>query len=407
MNSVTLKIAPGEPLMVGGERVGSNYLSSLSYLSGRVVRGAFATWLSMNGKAHAIGELMQGLQIWNFFPATEYQDVQAVGVPPLSTLSCKSATGFSDEPHPYYRGHGAWDTLAPQLAYHVLQQRAAPVVLPFSLICDHCGANMESLRGFYACYHHSGTSTYISSRFHYHTQTRVGLSPSRRSATQGILYTATGLSPKAPSPEQPDVMKPLAFYGRVSGTSEQISELTTALNETSVGALRTRGYGQVQAQRVNLPPSRPLRDRVLAFNDYVTRCIQDLAPLAGSGRASTTTPEVTYFAITLSSSGVFTYVGLPILYPTVVIEDKALRPVLWATQPSTASGWAESWGLPKPTALAAQAGSWYVYAWEGRADEAFFTALEDLETHGVGLRRDEGFGECCVCHPLHLEEREL
>jgi len=70
-----------------------------------------------------------------------------------------------------------------------------------------------------------------------------------------------------------------------------------------------------------------------------------------------------------------------------------------------ASGWSTAWGLPKPTALAARMGSVYAFRWEGTVDE-LLPELERIEQEGVGERRDEGFGECLVCHPFHLEVEE-
>jgi CRISPR-associated protein Csx10 len=75
------------------------------------------------------------------------------------------------------------------------------------------------------------------------------------------------------------------------------------------------------------------------------------------------------------------------------------------TRAEFAGGWADTWGMMKPTALAAKMGSAYVFEWDGNEEE-LVPQLERLETEGVGLRRDEGFGECLVCHPFHQEVTE-
>jgi CRISPR/Cas system CSM-associated protein Csm3 (group 7 of RAMP superfamily) len=74
---------------------------------------------------------------------------------------------------------------------------------------------------------------------------------------------------------------------------------------------------------------------------------------------------------------------------------------LMFTGPTIVSGWSEAWGLPKLPALAAVAGSVYVFCTSDI--EAWHEALGKIEEHGVGSRREEGFGAVRVCDPFHLE----
>lgn len=75
--------------------------------------------------------------------------------------------------------------------------------------------------------------------------------------------------------------------------------------------------------------------------------------------------------------------------------------VLMFTAPTIVSGWSAAWGLPKPTALAAVAGS--VYMFRTQAIGPWLEALAAIEAHGFGDRCEEGFGAVRICDPFHRE----
>jgi len=67
-----LKIKPEEPLIIGEVRAGSQFLTSLPYIPGRFLRGAWADRLLAQGEA-AILSKVQSVRIGNFFPAAEWR----------------------------------------------------------------------------------------------------------------------------------------------------------------------------------------------------------------------------------------------------------------------------------------------------------------------------------------------
>jgi CRISPR-associated protein Csx10 len=80
------------------------------------------------------------------------------------------------------------------------------------------------------------------------------------------------------------------------------------------------------------------------------------------------------------------------------------RPLMF-TGPTVVSGWSEAWGLPKQSALAAVTGS--VYVFRTNNIDAWHDALSRIEEHGIGTRREEGFGAVRVCDPFHLEVKPV
>lgn len=400
-----LKIEPQEPLLLGEVRADSQFLVGQTYIPGRILRGAWAEWLARNGLGDAqILDTVGRIRIGNFFPAAEWRRLRYALPLPISAMSCKGKGGFASEPHPEHSGHGVVDALLPRLAYHLLKEQGARFPVPFSLVCQQCGSRMEAFSGYYAAYQ-DGTDRFVYFRPRFHGQTKVALSRYRRASAEGMLYTASALSPRVQKPDERYKETRLIFVGQVHFSyDEALASLQEALEKVALGALHTRGYGRVAVKDadVDLPP---LKQRFGAFNQPLRTLWQDIRRLAVNAQDLPEELQGLYFSVDLLAPGVFQEQGLPTLVPTLSIGGQALKPIFWMTRPDTASGWSTAWGLPKPTHLAARMGSVYVYRWDGSL-ENLLPVLQTLEEEGVGERRDEGFGECLICHPFHQEVEE-
>jgi CRISPR-associated protein Csx10 len=262
---------------------------------------------------------------------------------------------------------------------------------------------MEPESGFYTLFNSGKEKHYVRTRERYHSQTRVALSRFRRAASEGMLYSATAVSPKTDRPDGTG-RTDLAFVGRVSGPDDSVNELLIALQATAIGSMRTRGYGLIKATEIEMGLV-PLSVRLKAFNDLLVTRWQDLKRLATNTAVLPDRPDGCYFSVDLLAPAIFRNRGLPTLVPSLEVNNKTLRPVFWLTRADFAAGWSDAWGLPKPTALAARMGSVYVFRWNGEQN-VLTPALQQLEVTGVGERRDESFGECWICHPFHQEVSE-
>jgi len=407
MKPIWLKLKPEEPLIMGSIRPNDQFLSSKIYIPGRLLRGAWAEWLKMQGKdSKDILQTVERLErIGNFFPAVDEGQLQYTLPFPLTSMTCKHHPGFRSEFLKKQQGHGVVDTLLPQLAYHLLEQYGAKMTVPFTIICTQCNSRMELAEGFYGVYKYKQKIGYVQFRPRFHAQTKVALSRFRHASQFQMLYTVNALAPKAPTVMSKNGSKPVVFLGRVYGDPSAIPELQQALEHVAIGALHTRGYGRVKAEIADLPEWPSLKERVETFNQLLSELWRDLKRLAANQGQLPDRPEGLHFSMDLLSPGVFVNNGLPELVPELDINGKTLRPIWWATRPDMASGWSTAWGLPKPTNLAARMGSVFVYRWDGDLDD-LLPALQVLEAEGLGLRRDEGFGEVLVCHPFHQEVEE-
>jgi len=404
MKPVWLKIKPEEPLVLGSVRPDSQFLSTRTYIPGRLLRGAWAEWLQMQGVEDILGHVRR-LRIGNFFPAVEDGQLQYALPLPLTAMTCKHEPGFCTEFISDHKGHGVVDTLLPQLAYHLLREAGVQMTAPFALTCAQCDARMELAEGFYGVYKYNQKTGYVQFRPRFHAQTKVALSRFRRASQFQMLYTVNALAPEAPAVMREYGTKPVIFLGRVSGDPQAVQELQQVLQHMAIGALHTRGYGRVTVESTTLSGWPGLKERVETFNSLLVGLWKDLKRLAANADALSDQPEGLYFSVNLLSPSVFENNGIPELMPELHINGRILRPIWWATRPDVASGWSTAWGLPKPTNLAARMGSVYVYRWDGKLND-LLPALQALEAEGLGLRRDEGFGEVLVCHPFHQEVEE-
>jgi len=407
---VWVSIEPQEPLILGDVRGDSQFLTTRSYIPGRALRGAWANGLAIRGKStEEILQAVACLRIGNFFPAPKRGKLRYALPLPMSAMTCKRKGGFRTEPDPEQRGHGVVDTLAPRLVYRLLESCGARFPIPFALSCPECGDRMEPEKGvLYSVHWDQGREVYIAFRPRYHAQTKVAISRHRRAAVESMLYTASAMSPWIGKSGKFQVQ----FVGRVEFRNEAgkaaWESLRSLLNDglSTLGALRTRGYGRVKVEdaEVALPP---LRDRVERFNQIVRDLWKDLRALAiHPERVPEELPGGVYFTVDLLAPGILSDAhGLPTLMPALYLGGKILTPMFGITRPDMASGWCIAWGLPRPTHLAACMGSVYAFHWEGNLEE-LLPHLETLEREGIGRRREEGFGECLICHPFHLEVEE-
>jgi len=404
-----LKIKPQEPLLLGDIRPDAQFLLGQKYIPGRILRGAWVEWLLRRGvSSEVILQLVAGLRIGNFFPAPEVPGIHYALPLPMSALECKRGGGFATEPSRDRRGHGIVDILLPYLAYRLLKQHGARFPVPFTVRCSRCSDRMEPVSSFYAVYEMSGKKHFTMFHPYFHTHTKVALSRHRRTAMEGMLYTVSALSPHTVNPIE-GVSAPLMFVGRVllrdNKVEEALASLRQALSRVAIGAMHTRGYGQIVVEDTEcyLPP---LDQRLEAFNETLRRIWLEIRSLALDPEDVSSEPEGVYFSIDLLAPGIFRDSdGIPTLTPSLKLIGQMLNPILWVTRPDVASGWSTAWGLPKPTQLAACMGSVYVYRWDGSKD-SLLSALEVIEQEWIGDRCDEGFGECLICHPFHLEVEE-
>ncbi|MCS6861052.1 MAG: hypothetical protein NZT92_12115 [Abditibacteriales bacterium] len=239
--------------------------------------------------------------------------------------------------------------------------------------------------------------------------THVGINRRRETAEQGLLYSVQA------------VVEGTQFIGCMaapdSWDERRVDEFKQLLESiTRLGGEQTYGLGRVEIELKEADgDEEDVPTRVGEFNKKLKE--------VWSNYGGENAPQGDYFTIDLLTPALLTTPdGTPTVQLTADMlqaraaelgfanlrveqvccpDDAGVARPLMFTAPITVAGWSEAWGLPKPPALAATAGSVYVF----RTDDisAWHDALTQIEAHGIGARREEGFGAVRVCDPFHRE----
>ncbi len=80
-------------------------------------------------------------------------------------------------------------------------------------------------------------------------------------------------------------------------------------------------------------------------------------------------------------------------------------PITKITGTETIRGWQSAMGLARPDDIGITMGSVYLFQYMGENLDALKQILEPLLIDGIGLRKEQGFGQISICDPLHTKER--
>ncbi len=386
MKSFRLTAKLLSPLMVQKKR--QSFASpTVAFLPGSTLRGALAArCLRAGGGADnpAFQSLFidQPVAFPNLIPAPD-ADVRMIPLP-LSAVSCKRHPGFPPE------GHGVKDTLAEVAAVRLGHRDTDRA--PWK--CAVCGQDLKPVSGF------RGDGPNGPRRFEptLISQRHTGIDRATGTVAMGAFFMTQGIADhyKDPDPDT-DVYRPQYLTGELFMAPEKAELLNSLLDETVfVGAERTRGMGEIELRLQEV--DRPAFD----LNGWSNAFRSRLEAQMGADKV----PAGTFFSITLRSNAVLVD---RFLRPCSEIDpldgDQGdVEPVAKMTVSETVRGWQAAWGLPKPDDVAVGMGSVLLYRYTGGQPDTLEKNLRALEESGIGLRREEGFGQIAVCEPLHLEE---
>lgn len=213
------------------------------------------------------------------------------------------------------------------------------------------------------------------------------------------------------------------FSGSLRGPKDRLDHLcSTVVSEGQViflGQGRSRGLGEVVIDTIGAPaPYGRTRDEVMdniqTFNSQVRSLLEEQPDrTSASIEGSSTLLPVTLLAdmllrdnYLLPSSDPMPTVTLGRYLPLPAALAQAMRPVPRGCVHGTSwiSGWDEVRGLPRPPQLATVLGSVWTFVVPNRLLDDAVNWWVQAEAAGLGDRRNEGYGQIQLCHPLHLTE---
>ena len=397
----------------------SDRSETVQSIPGTTLRGAIATvYLQQKGQVdETFRSLFLNEEECRFGPLDPAPDIY-----PLTMSACKRRP----------TEHPVVDQLAYRVAQHLAHGKVASEAEARFRTCSErsCGADLKPHTGFYR---NGGQGTVEVAADARHVAAHVGIDRATGTAADGIFYTLEALPPQF-GDEAPGLI------GWVQATEQAIRVLRSVLAEEDntiyLGHHRTRGYGRVRL----VVADEPIREGEegaetwAAWSDSMLRFVER-ARAETDGRLVPGAPRLdpqqdTLFAISLPTGAVLVdpllrYTNdlsamVPWLPP---LPDPArlfpvdqrtaehvdgvgsIRCITAVVRQQLLRGWNAAHGLPRQDEWLVARGSVYVYWLRGPAEarEQLFEMLSSFAATGVGLRRNEGYGQVVVNDPIHCQ----
>lgn len=339
---------------------------------------------------------------------------------PITATSCKRAPGFADEDP---SAHGVVDLLWLRIAEMLNGGPMGQPIAQKGMYCQHevsesqiCGAALKPFSGGWTKLTEAQTLKHVK---HPNTTVdmHVGIDRGTNTAAPSILYALHSI--------EPTVDTPTTWEGVIHATKETWGDLNALLNVTDnrirIGHAKTRGYGRVKLHVADLEIPDPASSEI-DWNSWSAIACEFLRGLELSEFQQSSTPTVV-FSITFPSGAIivdrFLRYSLdpadmldwlpalvepsttPCWSPIADLSEGKIRSLTAVTRHEIVRGWQAAHGLPKTDEFALVSGAVYAYEYQGPA-EWLWERLHQLRRTGVGLRRNEGFGDVLINDPFHL-----
>lgn len=363
------------PLVIKENRQSSKS-GTLTYIPGTTLLGAAAAAYCRSSGAPADAEFRH-IFIENpvcFPDLLPSQDPCAETKPlPLTAVSCKRLPGFRKEGR-----HGVRDTLA----LTAVSRTTGKSVSQTAWDCDHpgCRNEVKKFEGVWNGDCKSPRSAATSELYRRH----IGIARLTRTVAPGIFYTTQSINNFVTEDDGPSSNQ--IFCGLTRLSAAQVAVLNQIFaGPVFVGAGRTRGFGEIRLSLNEVDePTLDLVGWDMRFRDL----------------AQADLPDGLYFSITLRSHAVLVDNFLRNV-ADLDLQIEGVDEVARALKSVPIKGWNWAWGMAKPDEVGIARGSVFLFRYGGSQPDELARQLSRVNTEGIGLRRQEGFGAVSVCDPLH------
>lgn len=422
MSKNKIEITLISPICIAQKRGSGNEIKTMDYIPGSTIRGAIAMlYLRQNGKYD------QNKRRWNLdeegkakFDAIFNSDEMRFGncyydggkVVPYTATSCKYFKGFSGNDE----NHGVLDTLMPLAEYELLGKGQARKIEKKFEKCEECESVMDRFGGYYSW---TDETTFKHKEVNKRLITHTAVMDSLETAQPNYLYTMEVLN------------EGQEFAGILEADDDTLTALEGIISGQSIriGSAKSRGLGEVKLELhlkknvSNWPYGKFAKNDLVARFDKMNSEMRQYISEQDLQQESKV-DDLCFFSVTLHSDAIMrdeilrfnSILGvedLVELLPNISKdqEDILRRFTLLRAWTSTlvVSGWNEALKLPKEDEIAISKGSVFLFA--NASDnsltedeqQALADMLKEIETSGIGKRKNEGFGDIRICDEFHCE----
>jgi CRISPR-associated Csx10 family RAMP protein len=249
--------------------------------------------------------------------------------------------------------------------------------------CPECGRELKPRDGYFC----PAGADFRRVQPSVHLATKLRLDRGRMAASSGDLY-----SYESNLPPPPGQRADRSFIGLLAGISEEDARAIAELGELYIGGARGRGFGRMRVEGLMPAPTpEPVEKRLDQLKAELRR---QWPGFEQDTRVFFTLDFVSDLILPCGES-------LADILTRAVGDGMKLGPAF--VREEYAGGYNAALGMPKDMMPAIAKGSCLVGSVsQNTADLA--QKLESVEKHGLGLRRQEGYGRVVVCSSFHWEK---
>lgn len=390
------------PMIIGGKKLNNNYIKSIEYIPGSVLRAAFSReitercplydyeksdkkyWVQYRGekecnqcKVKNLCQNFSNIKIHHSYPLGSK-------VYPLTAMRCK------EEP-----SHMPIDTLIERIKRNISIKDDSYKFEYAKFICRQCGKRVEKCSGFYL-----GNDGKLLDITPIHTiVTKNSVNPYLKVSKEGMLYSLDTLNEKI---YKNDEKVPTVFEGTIEGIEDK-SELEE-IESIRVGAYNTAGFGEIEVKY------EPIKEK-MDIKNLQTRIEKLNKKVDYSNKI--------YVPITLASDA---YLGLEKQFEknaelySIATKDykeayskildkwipKSLKlvSIIAANESRRGFDTSSEKNPLRSSKIVTKAGSIFVY--EADINSINYKELLELENSGIGYNTMHGFGDISIADDFHI-----
>lgn len=399
---ITFLIQVESALHLGQAPVGvGEYLFTCRHVPGSVLRGALAEVLikkmGLRPESGDFQRLFDGQQAVRFEPAYPATSTDW-GYPfPLTARQCKASGGFPpSDARSWERAnyHGVFDILVNEVVFQEqadgLAREGRPLPFIEKPLCPRCDpwGGVEPAKGSYI-WDSLSERPVAPPKVNLARHTHTAINRARGVAEDEMLYTVETIEPGA------------LLRGCVWVEEDWVNLVRDALQGiTHLGRGIRRGHGRVTVEPLEETLPGRTRARIEALTGLIRAERAFYARLTGR---AVPPDDGYYFTLDLLSPAVLGNGVMATLEPGDLGLPAGTKLIRRFVAAEIVGGWWNAAGLPHPTALAAAAGSVFLYRAPLEVDLDELSAhLDTLQAKGIGRMRERGYGAVMPCAPFHL-----
>ncbi len=389
----SVELKPTSSILIGGKKLNKNYIKSMEYISGSVVRAALSREV-LQRCSYFDSEALKKRGYWvEYLDKEECKNCKLMGLcKHFSEIKINTFYPNGSSPYPitnmrckYNSDHENVDTLIFKIKTYLGQK------LEYNNICPHenCNSRLEKNTGLQL---HGKDVEPV-----YNIVTKNRIDPYKRASKEGFLYSLDTLANKVYIGNQ---KKDLIFEGEIISPTDE--EILSSIDVLRVGAYTSAGFGKcvLKYNKIDDDEQANILERIEKFNNKINSN-KTIIPFTLMADAYLGLEEM--FDQKKSPAGI-SIDEYKEKYKEIlknwISEDLELEMVIATHELRRGFDTSKPHEVLRNSKIVTKAGSVLVFS---AKDEIKREGLIEIQKTGIGNNTEHGFGQIKICHEFHYE----